>query len=384
MRIEDNKKKVGLLLGGSGLIGGSLTHYFKTHVDQDIEVLAPNSKKLSLRVAQDIKQYLTKIKPDFIINAAIASIDSGPLIAMETNYIATVNLAKAAIKLNIPYIHISSAATMPHGDNLDEDQLLELQPTMSNYPKSKLMAELTLKHLGESEGLDYTVIRLAVVYGKHDHKIQGFHRLFLSVADHAVPFMMTQKGVKHSSSNTKKLPPFILHVLNNRDEFSGQTYNFVDPEPVELAQIILTIKSYLQLNLPKEIYIPYSIAITAKTWLKWLMRKLSIISIEARMPAELIFLENFYHSQTLSSAKIAASSYGLVDKDTTVFTELPHMIEYYLTRWEHLNLIETYNESFYLPKTQTNAFINDPQNILDLVKANRSEIITDFSDLNGS
>lgn len=381
MHTDDNKKRVGLLLGGSGLIGGAITHYFKTQAGQDVEVLAPNSKKLSLRVAHDIKQYLKKIKPDFIINAAIASIDSGPLIAMETNYIATVNLAKAAIKLNIPYIHISSAATMPHGDDLDESQLLELQPGMGNYPKSKLMAELTLKHLGEAEGLDYTIIRLAVVYGKHDHKIQGFHRLFFSVADQAVPFMMTKKGVKHSYSNTKKLPPFILHVLNHRDEFSGQTYNFVDPEPVELAQIILTIKSYLQLSLPKEIYIPYSIAITAKTWLKWLMRKLSIISIEARMPAELMFLENFYHSQTLSPSKIASSSYGLADKDTTVFTELPHMIEYYLTRWEHLNLIETFNESFYLPKTYANDFIHDPHHILDLVKINQNTIITDFSDL---
>ena len=381
MRIQDNTKKVGLLLGGSGLIGGALTHYFKTHLGEEIELLAPNSKQLSLRVPDDIKQYLKKRKPDFIINSAIASIDSGPLIAMETNYIATINLAKAAIQLKIPYIHISSSATMPPGTDLDESRVLPLHAGMGNYPKSKLMAELTLDHLGKSEGLDYSIIRLAVVYGKHDHKIQGFHRLFFSIVDQAIPFMLTKKGVCHSYSNTKKLPPFIHHMLQNREEFSGQTYNFVDPDPVELAQIILTIKSYLQLGLPKEFFVPYPLAITGTAWLKWIMRKLSIIGIEARMPAELMFLENFYENQTLSTTKLAQSSYGLADRDTTVFTELPHMIEYYLTRWEHLNLIEAYNESFYLPKTHANDFISAPRDMLDLVLSNKDEIITDFSDL---
>jgi nucleoside-diphosphate-sugar epimerase len=381
MPSQDNTKKIGLLLGGSGLIGGAITHYFKTQAGQEIEILAPNSKKLSLRVPHDIKQYLKKIKPDFIINAAIAAIDSGPLIAMEINYIAAINLAKAAIKLKIPYIHISSSATMPPGTDLTEDRLLPLHAGQSNYPKSKLMAELTLKHLGEAEGLDYTIIRLAVVYGKHDHKIQGFHRLFFSIVDQAIPFMLTKRGVSHSYSNTKKLPPFIHYILKNRDEFSGQTYNFVDPEPVELARIILTIKSYLQLSLPKEIYVPYPLAIIGKSWIKWITRKLSIISIEARMPAELMFLENFYESQTLSSEKLAASSYGLVDRETTVFTELPQMIEYYLTRWEHLNLIEPYNESFYLPKTYANDFINVPRSMVEQVHAPSTEILTDFSDL---
>ena len=99
------------------------------------------------------------------------------------------------------------------------------------------------------------------------------------------------------------------------------------------------------------------------------------------MPPELMFLENFYQSQTLSIDKLAQTSYGLVDSETTVFTELPHMIEYYLTRWEHLNLIETQNESFYLPKTHANDFMSAPQDMLDLIKKNKTEIVADFSDL---
>lgn len=377
MAIVRKSKKTGVLLGGSGLIGGAITYYFKTQFDEDIELLAPNSKKLSLRVAKDIKQYFEKIKPDFIINAAIAAIDSDPLLSFETNYIGAINLAKVALQLQIPYIHFSSSATMPSGLDLAEEQSLPLAPGLPNYAKSKLMAEMTLRHLHESEGLDYTTIRLGVVYGKHDHKIQGFHRLFFSIVDQAMPLMLTKAGVKHSYTNTKKIAPFIHYILNNRPEFSGQTYNFVDPEPVSLAKLVLTIKRYLQLSLPKEIYVPYSIAIFFKSVLKWVMKKLSLISIEARMPAELIFLENFYRSQTLSTAKLARSSYGIRQPEVTIFTELPSLIEYYLTRWEHLNLISSLKESFY-PNTLTEEFKERPQELVEMIHTKKIDPLYDF------
>ena len=383
MAIESKQKKIGIIVGGSGLIGGAITHYFKTHGGEGIELLAPNSKKLSLRVAQDITHYFKKIKPDFIINAAIAAIDSDPLLCFETNYIGAINLAKAAIHLQIPYIHFTSSATMPSGCDLNDDAHLPLVSDLSNYAKSKLMAEMTLRHLHETEGLDYTTVRLAVVYGKHDHKIQGFHRLLFSIVNQAMPCMLTKQGVQHSYTNTKKIAPFIHYLLNNRPEFSGQTYNFADPEPIALAEIILTIKRLLQLNLPKEIYIPYRLANAFKSVLKWIMGKLSLISIEARMPAELMFMENFYRSQTLSSAKLASSSYGIPQPAETIFTELPAMIEYYLTRWEHLNLISSFNTAFYHPKTLAEEFRDHPQELVEMIHTKKIDPLYDFCLLPG-
>jgi nucleoside-diphosphate-sugar epimerase len=374
-------KKVGVLLGGSGLIGGAITHYFKKIASRDIELVAPNSKKLSLRVPDDIKQYFKKIKPDFIINTAIASLDSDPQLSLETNYIGSINLAKAAISLKIPYIHFSSSATMPNGLNLSEDTSLALTPELTNYAKSKLMAELTLKHLWENEGLDCTIIRLGVVYGKHDHKIQGFHRLFYSIVDQAMPFMMTKRGVLHSYTNARNIPAFVHYILDNRKEFSGQIYNFVDRNPIDLSELILTIKSYLQLSLPKEIFVPYPLAKTGRAILSWLIKKLSFISIEARIPAELMFLENFYISQTLSTDKLANSSYGLPEPGKTVFTELPDMIEYYLTRWEHLNLISSFNEAYFHPQMLGNNFSVAPNKILQAAKENKLKELDDFAEL---
>ena len=187
------KKRLGVLIGGSGLIGGTLAHYFKTKTVDEIEIRAPSSKKLSVRNTQDIKTYLQRVKPDFVINAAIAAIDSDAQLAFEVNYLGTVNLCRACCALNIPYIHMSSASILPNGENLDEEDHAPLGPNLTNYAKSKLMAERTLRFMGSQHGLDYTIIRLAIVYGEHDHKIQGFHRLFFSIADEAMPFMITKR-----------------------------------------------------------------------------------------------------------------------------------------------------------------------------------------------
>lgn len=367
-RVDISSKMLGVLIGGSGLIGGGLMHYFKTKTSSEIEVLAPNSKKLSLREPNDIKDYFRKFRPDFIINTAIAALDSDPQLAFEVNYMGSINLAKMALALRIPYIHVSSASTMPMGEDLREEDRLPLSADMANYAKSKLMAELTLRHMHETMGLDYTNVRLAVVYGKHDHKIQGFHRLLFSVVDQAMPVMLTKNGIRHSYSNAKKLPRFIHYILEHRDEFTGKTYNFVDREPVELVSLIRAIKRHMGLTRPKEIYLPYSLARFGKTSIQWLVRKLNRIGVEARMPAELMFLENCYVSQTLSAKKTQKTSYIDPAPELTIFTRLPALIEYYLTRWKHFNLLTAgYERELYDPQKKIEEFIHSPESLIELI-----------------
>ena len=380
-RIDVTTRRFGVLIGGSGLIGGTLMHYFKTKTEDDIEILSPNSKKLSLRVPEDIQQYFQKYRPDFIINSAISSLDSDAQLAYETNYLGSINLAKVAMALKIPYIHFSSAATMPDGENLSEDQLLPLSANLSNYAKSKLMAERTLQHLHETRGLDFTIVKLAVVYGKHDHKIQGFHKLLFTIAKQAMPFMLTGRDVMHSYTSSKKIPPFIHYILENREEFSGQAYHFVDHNPVKLNQLILTIKSYLDIGIPKEIYISYPLAKFGVQCLKYVLMGLNKIGIEARLPAEMMFMESFYKTQTLSADKLRKTSYGNPDPEHTVFTELPSLIEYYITRWEHLNLVSSYNACFFDPFRQAEQFCNDPQELLNAIHTEQLNPLADFEQL---
>ncbi len=369
----------GLLIGGSGLIGGFLLHYFKTKTPE-IDVRAPNSKKLSLRELNDIISYFKRHKPDFVINSAITAIRSDALLSYEVNYLGSINLARAALALNIPYIHISSAATLPPGENLTEEDHLPLNASLPNYAKSKLMTELTLKHMHEKYGLQYTLIRMAIVYGAHDHKIQGINRLLFNMVDRAMPFMLTKKkGVLHSYSNASKVPYFIHYILKNREKFSGQHFHFVDPEPVDLAKLILTIKDYMNLKTPREIYIPYPVAKAGNNFMTWVIKAFNRIGYKAHMPAEMIFLENFYKTQTLSCEKLKKSGFVDPNPRATIFTELPALIEYYIARWEHLNLFSSFSsKDFKLshPMEQkagpaeevAEIFMNSPTKLLDTMQ----------------
>ena len=377
-RLDITQKKLGVIIGSSGLIGGALMHYFKTKTSEDIEVLGPNSKRLSLRQPSDIKSYFEKYQPDFIINCAITPLDSDAQLTMETNYLGAVRLAKMAKLHRIPYIHFSSSAIMPMGENLSEENLFSVSPGLSNYAKSKLLAEKTLRYMHETQGLDYTTIRLAVVYGKHDHKIQGFQRLLFSIADQSMPFMLSKPGVRHSYSNTKKIPPFVNHVLENRAEFSGQSYNFTDKEPVEMVALIKAIKTYLDVKAPREIYIPYPLAKSGQAFIKWIVGRLGRFGVEVRLPAELQFMKSFYETQTLSVEKLAKSSYRDSQPDVTVFTELTSIIYYYLIRWKHLNLITTFHEDIKGTSHPAGQFKEVPERLLESVNEYSHKPLQDF------
>lgn len=358
-------KKKGVLIGGSGLVGGTIVNFYKRHFPDSYDIRAPSSKKLSIRVQDDIQNYLQEVKPDFVINAAMASLSADGHLAYEVNYLGAVNLARAACALKIPYIHLSSAATLPPGENLREEDALPLSPDLSNYAKSKLMAEMTLKHMAEESGLDYTSIRLAIVYGAHDHKIQGFHRLFFSIADEAMPALFTRKDTKHSYSNARKLPHFIHHMLHNREEFSGGIYHFVDKDPVDLTKLILTIRSYLNLSQPKKIYIPFWMANSGKNCVEVILKVLRRFGLKASMPPELMFLDNFYKPQTLNCDRLLQSSFEDPMPNETIFTRLPELVVYYLTRWSHENLITTFRECIDVEKSIAATFANSPEKLVE-------------------
>lgn len=373
-------KSIGVVTGGSGLIGGTVVNFYKTYHPDTVDIRAPSSKKLSLREEDDIKRYLLEVKPDFVINTAMANLGGSGQLSYEVNYKGPINLARAANALKIPYIHISSAAVLPQGEDITEEQTLPLSASLSSYAKSKLMAEHTLAKMARESDLDYTCIRLAIVYGAHDHKIQGFHRLLFSVADEAIPVLFTKKQILHSYTNARKLPHFIHHTLSHRKEFSGNTYHFVDKNPVDLATLILTIKSYLNLDRPKEVFVPFWVANYGKAFVELVLKGVRKMGIQAAIPPEMMFLDNMYNPQTLSSAKLKNSSFIDPLPEETIFTRLPELVVYYLSRWTHENLITTFKEILDEQSVE-DIFDQDPQRLLDLVHA---QDLKPFSDMQKS
>jgi len=158
-------------------------------------------------------------------------------------------------------------------------------------------------------------------------------------------------------------------VLDNREEFSQETYHFVDRDPVEMVDLILTIRSYLELKRPRELYVPYSVVRSGKFFLQWLASILNWFGISVRLPPELIFMENFYKSQTLSSQKLKDSSFVDPFPYENIYTALPKLVVYYLSRWGHLNLITTFNEEFLGNFELEDDFINKPRDLLSSIHA---------------
>jgi len=360
-----NKNRLGIIIGGTGLVGGTIVNYFKDKCPEKINILAPNSKKLSIRVPEDIRSYLATHKPDFIINSAIANINANEQLCYDVNFLGPIILARKAIELGIPYIHVSTAATLELGKNIREEQKKDFAPWLSNYARSKLMAEKALAQLHSNEGLDYSVVRLAAVYGNHDHKIQGIHRMLFSIADESMPVMFTKRGVLQSYSNCRKLPYFIHHMIDRRDEFSAGDYNFVDEEPVELVDLIMKIRSYLNLSTPKNICIPYPVAETGRKSVQVILRLLSKFGLKAELPPELIFLKQFYITQTLNSERYRNSSFIDPLPKETIYSRLPEMISYYLNRWSHQNLITTFDEKAKVDRSFARTFRREPEMLID-------------------
>ena len=75
--------KKGVLVGGSGLIGGTIVNYYKKYPDLAVDIRAPSSKKLSIRVSEDICDYIRQVRPDFIINAAMANLGADGKLSCE-------------------------------------------------------------------------------------------------------------------------------------------------------------------------------------------------------------------------------------------------------------------------------------------------------------
>jgi len=93
------------------------------------------------------------------------------------------------------------------------------------------------------------------------------------------------------------------------------------------------------------------------------------------MPGEIQFLENFYETQSLDVRKLANSSYNDAYPAETVFSFLPKLIEYYVARWENLNLVHTFNKEFYdSNKQRIDEFRATPKDLLKKIHSERGRL----------
>jgi len=54
-----------------------------------------------------------------------------------------------------------------------------------------------------------------------------------------------------------------------------------------------------------------------------------------------------------------------------VFTRLPDLIQYYLTRWEQLNLMTSNTQDFFDPQKLSEEFLRNPAQLLEAIHDSR-------------
>lgn len=158
------KNKI-LLTGHRGFIGSALKPRLE---EKGYRVHAP---EIDITKHDAVRELVRKSKPDYVVHLAAVTTTSDysehPLKTVQTNFLATANLAEACrdLKNFRQFIFASAAAVYAPmtGEKLDEDS--RLQP-WSSYGVAKLSSELYLQYLGTAYGLNYTIFRIPNVYGR--------------------------------------------------------------------------------------------------------------------------------------------------------------------------------------------------------------------------
>ena len=167
-----------LILGSQGLVGRALNRKFE-HNPFFSEVVSSKRSDLNLFNEIDVKEYISKHRPDFIVNAAAKV---GGILANDTlradfileNLKINVNLLEAIIPYkNIRLINLGSSCIYPlNADNPIKEEYIMTGPLeKTNSPYA--MAKLTAIELGNSISYQYghKVINLMPtnLYGPYDN-----------------------------------------------------------------------------------------------------------------------------------------------------------------------------------------------------------------------
>jgi GDP-L-fucose synthase len=180
-----------LILGSQGLVGRALNRKFE-HNPFFKEVISSNRNDLNLFNEKDVKEYISKHRPDFIVNAAAKV---GGILANDTfradfileNLKININLLEAIIPYkNIKLINLGSSCIYPlNADNPIKEEYIMTGPLeKTNSPYA--MAKLTAIELGNSISHQYghNVINLMPtnLYGPYDN--------FDDKKSHVIPGLM--------------------------------------------------------------------------------------------------------------------------------------------------------------------------------------------------
>lgn len=253
------KKRSVLIFGAYGLLGSDLSEVFS----KDWEVIRISHTNTDIADKKDINNAIEKYSPELIINAAAHNKveEQGETIDLlyRINTLGPFYIAKAADKLGIPFVHISTNYVF---DGSKDVYFESDQPNPVNlYGASKLAGEQLVKIIAKQ----YYIIRTSALFGnKKSTKGSDFitKMLELSSKDETIKAVDDQIINPTSSRGLaekiyeiiEKLPAFgIYHITNSGSaswfKFAQEIFTNKNIQPNLIA--IQTTESDTKIQRPK-------------------------------------------------------------------------------------------------------------------------------------
>ncbi|MDA7700404.1 GDP-L-fucose synthase [Methylophilaceae bacterium] len=186
------KKRI-LLTGAGGMVGRNILEHPGI---EDFDVLAPRSAELDLRDFNEVKKYLAKYQPEFVIHAAgkVGGIQANirePVAFLLENLDIGRNIVWASYQLGIKsLLNLGSSCIYPRNlqEPLKEDMVLkgELEPSNEGYALAKVVtARLCDYIMREDASYQYKTVIPCNIYGRHD-KFDPQHSHLLPAIIHKI------------------------------------------------------------------------------------------------------------------------------------------------------------------------------------------------------
>ncbi|MBL4863203.1 MAG: NAD-dependent epimerase/dehydratase family protein [Crocinitomicaceae bacterium] len=176
MTIKEEKTKVVLLTGGSGMVGRNIRENANM---QRWHVVAPGRDELNLLSEENCNEFVNDLKPDFVIHAAgmvggIQANINSPVDFLVHNMDMGRNIVLAAKKARVrKFLNIGSSCMYPRNavNPLMEEMVLngELEPTNEGYALAKIITQRLCEFIVREDSFyQYKTIIPCNLYGRYD------------------------------------------------------------------------------------------------------------------------------------------------------------------------------------------------------------------------
>ena len=225
-----------LIVGGTGFIGKNLKNYFSKSDAYD--VFAPTRKELNLSEDEACKNYLIKLKPDYIIHSAV------DINSVENSLKAFFNIAN-----NHEYFgHLVQIGSGAEYDRRQYFPLMTEECFSNQVPIDTYgIAKYSIANILESnKSKKFTNLRLFGIYGKYEEYSRRFisNNICRVLAD--LPITMN-KNMLFDYIYVNDFARF-LEVLLPRLPLSDISYNFCSGKPVSFVYLAETIKKIMDVK----------------------------------------------------------------------------------------------------------------------------------------